>query len=148
MKCSFKATGNKNSTGREYACELPECGRVVWFPWSLSDEFVARVAAECGFGRVGPGLAERALSYAAEYAKWVLHGKPTRTEEQINANQQLCLACEFFLPSKKHPGDGSCKLCGCTLNHNQDGLNKHYMGTTQCPHPLEPRWLPIVELKS
>lgn len=143
MKCTLYATGVSNNKGREFKCRHSGCDRVSWFPHSVSDERIARLAAECGLGKVGPGMGLRILTYAEELAKWTLAGCPVRSPEQMAENQAICQACELFAASRRDPTRGSCKLCSCALNSRRNPTNKHYMGTTNCPHPTEPKWLAI-----
>lgn len=147
MKCTLYATGEKNKQGREYKCKHPGCEKALWFPYSVSDEQVLEVSVMCQVGRDGPGLVEIGMNYAREYALWIKHGKPARTPEQMAVNQAICQQCEFYQAHKKKPDYGNCKLCSCRLNREESQFNKHYMGTTTCPYPLEPKWLPIVELQ-
>lgn len=148
MRCTLYATGEKNKLGREYKCKHPGCERVLWMPHSVPDATVLDMAATCQLGtKAGPGLVEMGLDYAQEYARWVKHGMPARTPEQMAVNQAICQQCEFYAPHKKKPEQGSCKICSCRLNREESQFNKHYMGTTTCPYPLEPKWLPIVELQ-
>ena len=147
MRCTLYATGNSNQAGREYKCKHPGCERVLWFPYNISDEQASMIAVQCGVGRSGPGLASKIMDWGKEIARWELHGRPVRTPEQIAENQEKCRDCEFYNPSKKDENRGFCKLCGCRLNDDENVFNKHYLGTTTCPHPVEPLWLPIVELQ-
>ena len=48
MKCDLYATGISDSRSREFKCRNPDCTRVTRFPHSLSDERIARIAAQCG----------------------------------------------------------------------------------------------------
>lgn len=147
MNCTLIATGDSNAQGRSYQCRHPGCEKIIWMPHTVPDATAAKLKVMCQVGASGPGLIELGLDYAREYALWIKHGKPARTPEQVAVNQAICQTCEFYAPHKKKPEQGSCKICSCRLNRKESQFNKHYMGTTTCPYPLEPKWLPIVELQ-
>lgn len=140
VKCTLVFIDERKENLRKAKCVHEGCSREVWLPASLN---VAGVKAVCQVSAstvTEPGLLRKATSFAEEYARWIAHGKPVRTPEQIAKDQAICEQCEFYLPS------GACKLCGCSLNSSNSVLNKHYMGTTKCPYPAGAKWLPIVEL--
>jgi hypothetical protein len=71
-------------------------------------------------------------------AKWIAAGRPTRSQEQIEAI--LTTICDAKPVPCEHFRNGSCDLCGCKINANPSALrNKLAMGTESCPLDL-PRW--------
>lgn len=147
MECSLAKTGITRPGAYEVKCRIPGCTRVAWFPTAFPASQLAHVKAICQATLPEHGLLHRAMQWKEERDRWVKHGKPVRSEAQMAENQAICTTCEFYKPHPKDPSFGSCRICSCKLNRKESQFNKHYMGTTTCPYPLEPKWLPIVELQ-
>lgn len=146
MKCTMQYTDEWRGRLRKAECQHVGCSREVWLPAYVN---VSVVNATCGISAdtvTTPGLLARGLNYAEEYRKYFAAGRPRRSDEEIAKNQTICETCEFYVALKGRVHQGSCKLCGCTLNNNNSEFNKHYMGTTACPYPAGPKWLPIVDV--
>lgn len=71
------------------------------------------------------------VKYVRSMLNWVWHGKPTRSEREINKLLAICQQCEFF----KDKGPNSyCDLCGCCVGAKQSGWhNKLAARTESCP---------------
>jgi hypothetical protein len=80
-------------------------------------------------------LLEKGIAFVSEEAKWLLHGRPYRTINEINhIYYNICQSCEHF------DNDG-CKICGCRIVPNERSpLNKLSMATTNCALP-ESKWV-------
>ena len=74
------------------------------------------------------GIVHKVSSYASAMATWIAAGRPTRTQEQIDAIlTEHCGPCEHFSGT-------ACKLCGCRINKSPEAWrNKLAMGTEACP---------------
>lgn len=81
-----------------------------------------------------PSTIQKAGLYATAIAKWIAAGRPTRTQEQIDAIlAEHCGPCE-------HYSGTACKLCGCRINKSLEAWrNKLAMGTESCPLD-PPKW--------
>ncbi len=77
-----------------------------------------------------PSLPTQALSYAEAVARWIVAGRPTRSDEEVaRIFEQRCQPCA---------PNGRCPFCGCRVA--RDGytlLNKIKMATESCP---QGRW--------
>lgn len=83
-----------------------------------------------------PGAMKQATTYALAVAKWELAGKPTRTQEEIDAVLAICESCPFYTNDKRP----RCRRCGCSVNNRPAGLaNKIAMATESCPLD-PPKW--------
>ena len=80
------------------------------------------------------GIIQQASSYAIALAKWIAAGRPTRSQEQIDAILAThCGPCEHFK-------NEACNQCGCKVNkHHAAWRNKLAMGTEACPLD-PPKW--------
>lgn len=85
---------------------------------------------------IEPGVAQQGWTYAKAVARWKSSGSPVRSPERIAEILVICEACPFFI----REGRRRCKLCGCSINKQPDGLrNKIAMATESCPDN-PPRW--------
>lgn len=77
-----------------------------------------------------PSLASQGIHFAGALVKWVASGRPTRSEEEINALLEICQGCEFYEPEKE-----VCLKCGCCNGKPDKGkwLNKVAWATEKCP---------------
>ncbi len=71
--------------------------------------------------------------FLKELARWVLAGRPIRSDEQMGKIFSICEQCPEF--ERYAPGCdfGHCKVCGCNLDKTDKGRNKIAWGTTKCP---------------
>lgn len=79
-------------------------------------------------------------SLATELAKWVFHGCPTRTADEVSSIHAICAACPKFVPLSK--GGPRCGICGCRTvpaDASDAFTLKPLMATTQCPLD-PPKW--------
>lgn len=91
----------------------------------------------CGHGKPcgRPGIVRKAGRYTASVARWIAAGRPTRSQDEIDALLAICQGCEHFSAEAS-----ACRLCGCNLNNQRSGLtNKLAMATEHCPD-TPPRW--------
>jgi hypothetical protein len=81
-----------------------------------------------------PTTIEKVSRYAAAIAKWIAAGRPTRSQEQIDAILAThCGPCEHFK-------NEACNQCGCKVNkHHAAWRNKLAMATEACPLD-PPKW--------
>lgn len=71
----------------------------------------------------------KVVRYTNAVTRWILAGKPTRTDEEVEKLLATCKQCEEYDEEKQR-----CKACGCNINLNTNPLlNKLRMGTEQCP---------------
>lgn len=83
-----------------------------------------------------PSLARQAWTYSKAVARWKLAGSPTRTTEEITSILAICQACPHYTQSDRP----RCRLCGCSVNNQPNGLaNKIAMATEGCPDD-PPKW--------
>lgn len=78
--------------------------------------------------------------YGRAGAKWVVAGRPKRTDHEVRRLLAICKACQ---PHYKPRGDdeGTCGLCGCRLAIGGPAFrNKIRMGTEHCPMGLWCLW--------
>jgi len=72
---------------------------------------------------------EMICRYAAALKKWVAAGRPTRTDEEVEAIEQICKQCE-----KYETESGRCKVCGCKITTPGIAiLSKAKLATEVCP---------------
>lgn len=73
---------------------------------------------------------QKVKNYFGAIRRWVAHGKPTRSQMEINELfTKNCKNCERY-DNEKH----ACKNCGCTISNGSDPLeNKLAMATAHCP---------------
>ena len=82
-----------------------------------------------------PGLVKRGARYGKAVAVWTAAGAPTRSQAEIDERLAICQACPEYSPEHS-----ACKLCGCNINAQANGLkNKLAMATEKCP-AKPPRW--------
>jgi hypothetical protein len=88
---------------------------------------------QCGVNP-NPSIIEKVSRYATALAKWIAAGRPTRTQEQIDAIlAERCEPCVHFQ-------GGTCDKCGCRINRNPEAWrNKLAMATESCPLD-PPKW--------
>jgi len=78
-----------------------------------------------------PSFFARIAAYSAAIVKWIEAGRPTRSQEQIDAI--LAEHCNPPVPCE-HFRDGTCKQCGCAISRSPAALrNKLAMATESCP---------------
>lgn len=76
-----------------------------------------------------PGPVKRAARYSKAVARWIAAGRPTRSQDEIDALLAICQGCEHF-----NADASACRRCGCNLNNQRSGLtNKLAMATEHCP---------------
>lgn len=76
------------------------------------------------------------LGFARSVSKWVLSGKPYRSESEIEGIfMTKCSPCEHF--EREFDGAGSCRLCGCNLKKSGQYFNKIAWASEKCP---DNRW--------
>jgi hypothetical protein len=77
-----------------------------------------------------PSPSRRFCSYAKAVAEWVLKGKPTRTDLEVDQIYKThCKRCSWYDKDTK-----ACKGCGCKVNTSAWAvLNKIRMATQHCP---------------
>lgn len=82
-------------------------------------------------GRALAGMVSpNAKRYYTAVEKWEAAGSPTRTEEEIARIFAVCESCPNLVPGTPT----TCRLCGCWLSKQPDGLsNKIAMATEDCP---------------
>ena len=80
--------------------------------------------------------------YIEERRKWVLAGKPMRTEDRMAEIHQICSTkCKHFVPGGGLvPGYDRCGICQCNLHPTHTVLNKIAWATTHCPDKEDPKW--------
>ena len=68
-----------------------------------------------------------------ELTRWILAGRPIRTEQEMSKIFSICEQCPEF--ERYAPGCdfGKCNVCGCNLDKIDKGRNKIAWGTTSCP---------------
>lgn len=107
----------------DYRCRV--CGR----EYRGITKLPLRVHCRSAAWKEMPSLTKRTVRYTKAVACWIAAGKPTRTQEQIDALLQVCHKCQFY--NAKHK---ACSKCGCNVNSQAEGLsNKLAMATEQCP---------------
>ena len=81
-----------------------------------------------------PPITIRVAAYACAVTKWIAAGRPTRSQERIDAILAAnCEPCEHFSGT-------ACKLCGCRINKSPEAWrNKLAMATEACPLD-PPKW--------
>lgn len=76
-----------------------------------------------------PGPVKRAARYSTAVARWIAAGRPTRSQDEIDALLAICHACDDFDAEAR-----ACRRCGCNINSQASGLkNKLAMATEKCP---------------
>ncbi len=72
---------------------------------------------------------EMVCRYAAALKKWIAAGRPTRTNEEVMAIENICKQCE-----KYEAESGRCKVCGCKITTPGIAiLSKAKLATEVCP---------------
>lgn len=73
---------------------------------------------------------EKVTNYFGAIRRWVAHGRPTRSKEEIEQLfNEHCKGCERY-DEEKH----ACKNCGCVVSTDSSPLaNKLAMATESCP---------------
>lgn len=80
-----------------------------------------------------PTLPLRVISYAAAVAKWMLQGRPVRTQEQVtHLYREVCGRCPEREPTAQCEVS-YCGPCGCVLSEDPSVTNKLYFLTEHCP---------------
>ena len=74
----------------------------------------------------GVKMSEGVRRYIDSTVEWVKEGRPERTDAEVGAILKICHACEEFQ-------NGSCKMCGCTVNDSTGWTNKARRTTEHCP---------------
>lgn len=76
-----------------------------------------------------PGIIKRAGRYTKAVSKWIAAGRPTRSQDEIDALLAICQTCRQY--NAQH---AACAKCGCSVNNQASGLaNKLAMVTEHCP---------------
>lgn len=87
-----------------------------------------------------PTWVKLGINFASALRRWVMAGRPVRTQQQVNELLSVCKSCPFFVKDTK--GD-YCGKCGCPVNDKTDDpinhRNKLVMATETCPHD-PPLW--------
>ena len=111
-------------------CIEGDDGKCKMCGWTFPRPGVRRNCRVLGPTTVGETIAR----YAKAMARWIAAGRPTRTQEQIDAILTThCGPCEHFT-------NGACGKCGCKVNRNPEAWrNKLAMGTEACPLD-PPKW--------
>jgi hypothetical protein len=116
--------------------ECEKCGHTADVP------IEGAITCKCGFvdlrlteetlikdSFVPPGVLARGLNYANSWVRWTSHGRPTRTDEQVEELRGICRSCtEFF--------DGEIcthKSCGCKVAKGSWFGDKLKWTTEHCP---------------
>ncbi len=75
-------------------------------------------------------LPEMAVGFANEVKRWIRHGRPVRTDEEVKyILETYCKKCDMYDPEKE-----ACKKCGCAMNDSSwPLLNGIKMKTKICP---------------
>lgn len=85
-----------------------------------------------------PDLIEQGINITQEVLKWVLQGRPMRTQKDIEyIFDKHCSECPFL--AKETDTSGVCKLCGCAIRKDNSLINKLALATTKCPDN-PPKW--------
>ena len=85
------------------------------------------------------------MQYSKEVINWIASGRPIRDEETIKLLfDTFCSRCSEFIPGDSDT-DGSCNICGCSINLEPTMFNKLGMGTTNCPME-PPKWRTGIEV--
>jgi hypothetical protein len=79
------------------------------------------------------GLVGKAAKWGNAVRKWILKGRPVRTDEEVDyIFNTFCKGCELF-----DPVEMACKKCACNVNTDKAPLaNKLKMKTETCPMHL------------
>lgn len=91
-----------------------ECNGGRYCPYIVHpiDHKLANMAFQCPEDKFNASIeatpVEMATSFAGATIKHAMSGFEYRAQEDINRIQEICKACEHYLPDKKR-----CKLCGC-----------------------------------
>lgn len=78
-------------------------------------------------------LPQMAVGFANEVRRWIRHGRPVRTDEEVKMIlETFCKKCELYDHEKE-----ACKKCGCNMNDSSWPLrNGIKMKTKVCPMKL------------
>lgn len=77
-------------------------------------------------------LVTQAWSLITAETKWILAGMPKRTPKEVeDIFCKICQPCEHYQTQDTH--NGTCGLCGCSLQQFGGMLNKIIMLTEKCP---------------
>lgn len=117
-----------------------QCGEVVRKPRTCPKgsyprpQTVDRVKVK--MRRREPGKVKQLSNYKKAVAKWTAAGMPVREQSEIDRILAICQGCEHYTDE----GRPRCKLCGCSINNQPNGLtNKVRMATENCPDD-PPKW--------
>lgn len=78
---------------------------------------------------VKDGITGRVLRWGRAVARWIRHGRPVRSNEQVEALYAICESCNVFDRKKS-----ICTICDCNVNLSTHAtLNKLLMATESCP---------------
>lgn len=73
-----------------------------------------------------PPLIIRGWNFAAAMARWVLAGRPRRSQAEIDERLAICQACPFLV-------NDHCSECGCACVEENRLINKLALATEVCP---------------
>lgn len=73
-----------------------------------------------------PGASEALARYAEATMKWMLLGRPVRTDEQVLEVLKICQGCDKYK-------DGKCSICGCLINAGGGWTSKARRLNEHCP---------------
>lgn len=74
----------------------------------------------------GPTPTQRLWNYATAVRRWILAGRPQRSDREIQALLEICQSCV-------HYADNVCRKCGCRLGGKHALVSKLRMRTERCP---------------
>jgi len=82
-----------------------------------------------------PSVVSQAVTYSQSVAKWVSHGRPERSDEEVLKILDTCSKCKHFSIRKISDGTpvGQCLKCGCSMSVSGGATNKARMATESCP---------------
>lgn len=113
------------------ALKCTACGR----SWRTAADRVAHACTaakvEIGSGDAYrmPGTVKLATRYGKAVARWIAAGRPTRSQDEIDALLAICQTCRQY-----NAEYAACAKCGCSVNSQASGLaNKLAMATEHCP---------------
>jgi hypothetical protein len=138
-QCTISKWVHRKKTTKPPRGICPICSEKKLTPEQLAQREAARAEQEEQARREAEALrpeGERlgwdfgmVVRYAAALKKWVAAGRPTRTDEEIEAIEAICKQCE-----KYEPIEGRCSVCGCKiLTPGITIMSKAKLATEKCP---------------
>lgn len=82
-----------------------------------------------------PNPVQQTVSYTQSVAKWIAHGRPERSDEEVLKILDTCSKCKHFKIRTINDGTpvGQCLKCGCSVSISGGATNKARMATESCP---------------